>query len=187
MLSMWRAMSGRSTSPVGPRRRFHRRLRDAAERPSCHSKHIASRRTLLIVCSSPPYCSVQWPSLSIFLTSPRRVRLPEATPTVWPSMASYLRNHFGCNTDLTKDDGQDLPHFKKILTDLDMASAAQCRWKAASLHFKTHKGDEVHRPFHIDYILVSKRSVSAVKAFGVAAPADLMIDYDHSIISVTWM
>ena len=29
------------------------------------------------------------------------------------------------NTDLTKDDGRDLPHFKKMLTDLDMASAAQ--------------------------------------------------------------
>ena len=28
------------------------------------------------------------------------------------------------------------------------ASAAQSRWKAASLHFKTHKGDEVHRPSH---------------------------------------
>ena len=86
------------------------------------------------------------------------------------------------NTDLTKDDGRDLPHFKKMLTDLDMTSAAQSRWKAASLHFKTHKGDEVHRPSHIDYVLVSKRSVSAIKAFGVAAPADLMIDYDHSIL-----
>ena len=31
------------------------------------------------------------------------------------------------NTDLTKDDGRDLPHFKKMLTDLDMASAAQSR------------------------------------------------------------
>ena len=47
------------------------------------------------------------------------------------------------------------------------------------MHFKTHKGNEVHRPSHIDYILESKRSVSAVKAFGVAAPADLMIDSDH--------
>ena len=50
------------------------------------------------------------------------------------------------------------------------------------MHFKTHKGDEVHRPSHIDYILLSKRSVSAVQAFGVAAPEDLMIDYVHSIL-----
>ena len=65
------------------------------------------------------------------------------------------------NTDLSKDDGRDLPHFKRMLTDLDLVSAAQSRWKAASLHFKTHKGGEVHRPSQIDYILVSKRSVSA--------------------------
>ena len=63
-----------------------------------------------------------------------------------------------------------------------LVSAAQSRWKAASLHFKTHKGDEVHRPSHIDYVLVSKRSVSAVQAFGVAAPDELMIDYGHSIL-----
>ena len=31
------------------------------------------------------------------------------------------------NTDLTKDDGRDLPHFKRMLTDLDMVSAAQSR------------------------------------------------------------
>ena len=54
--------------------------------------------------------------------------------------------------------------------------------KAASLHFKTRKGDEVHQPSHIDYIMVSSRSVSAIKSFGVAAPADLMVDYDHSIL-----
>ena len=42
--------------------------------------------------------------------------------------------------------------------------------------------DEVHQPSHIDYVLVSKRSVSAIKAFGVTAPADLMVDYDHSIL-----
>jgi hypothetical protein len=86
------------------------------------------------------------------------------------------------NTDLTKDDGRDLPNFKRMLTDLNLVSAAQSRWKAASLHFKTHKGDAVHQPSHIDYILISSRSVSAIKAFGVAAPADLMIDYDHSIL-----
>ena len=86
------------------------------------------------------------------------------------------------NTDITKDDGRDLPHFKRMLTDWDMVSAAQSRWKAASLHFKTHKGGEVHRPSQIDCILVSKRSVSAVQAFGVAAPDDLMVDYDHSIL-----
>ena len=40
------------------------------------------RRAPLVVCSSPSYCSIQWPSLSIFLTSPRRVRLPVATQTV---------------------------------------------------------------------------------------------------------
>ena len=84
------------------------------------------------------------------------------------------------NTDLTKDDGRDLPDFKRMLTDLDMTSAAQSRWTAASLHFKPHKGDEVHRPSHIDYILVSKRSVSAVQAFGVAAPED----YVTTIISL---
>jgi hypothetical protein len=86
------------------------------------------------------------------------------------------------NTDLTKDDGRDLPNFKWMLTDLSLVSAAQSKWKAASLHFKTHKGDAVHQPSHIDYILISSRSVSAIKAFGVAAPADLMIDYDHSIL-----
>ena len=86
------------------------------------------------------------------------------------------------NTDLTNDDGRDLPHFKKMLTDLNLTSAAQSRWKAASLHFKTRKGDEVHQPSHIDYIMVSSRSVSAIKSFGVAAPADLMVDYDHSIL-----
>ena len=36
------------------------------------------------------------------------------------------------NTDLTKDDGRDLPLFKKMLTDLNTMSAAQSRWKAAS-------------------------------------------------------
>jgi hypothetical protein len=52
------------------------------------------------------------------------------------------------NTDLSKDDGRDLPHFKRMLTDLDLVSAAQSggRWKAANLHFKTHKGGEVHHP-----------------------------------------
>ena len=86
------------------------------------------------------------------------------------------------NTDLTKDEGRDLPNFKRMLTDLSLTSAAQSRWKSASLHFKTHKGDEVHRPSHIDYILISNRSVSAIKAFGVAAPVDLMVDYDHSVL-----
>ena len=86
------------------------------------------------------------------------------------------------NTDLTKDDGRDLPNFKRMLTDLSLVSAAQSRWKAASLHFKTHKGDAVHQPSHIDYILVSSRSVSAIKAFGMSAPAELMVDYDHSVL-----
>ena len=40
----------------------------------------------------------------------------------------------------------------------------------------------MHRPSHIDYILVSKRSISRVQAFGIAALEDLMIDYDHSIL-----
>ena len=80
------------------------------------------------------------------------------------------------NTDLTKDDGRDLPHFKRMLTDLSLTSAAQSRWKSASLHFKTRKGDEVHQPSHIDCILISNCSVSAIKAFGVAAPVDLMVD-----------
>ena len=53
---------------------------------------------------------------------------------------------------------------------------------AAGLHFKTHKGDKVHRPSQTDYILVSKRGVSAVQAFGIAAPDDLMINYDHAIL-----
>ena len=43
------------------------------------------------------------------------------------------------NTDLTKDDGRDLPHFKKMLTDLNMTRAAQSKWKAAILHFKLTK------------------------------------------------
>ena len=86
------------------------------------------------------------------------------------------------NTDLTKDDGRDLPHFKRMLTDLSLVSAAQSRWKAASLHFKTRKGDEVHQPSHIDYVMISSRSVSAIKEFGIATPPDLMVDYDHSIL-----
>jgi hypothetical protein len=75
----------------------------------------------------------------------------------------------GVNTDLSKDNGRDLPHFKRVLTDLGLVSAAQSRRKAARLHFKTHKGDKVHRPSQIDYILVSKRGGSAVQAFGIVA------------------
>ena len=46
-----------SVSPVRPHRRFHLPFRAAAERSSCHSRHIASRRTPLVVCLSPSYCS----------------------------------------------------------------------------------------------------------------------------------
>ena len=31
------------------------------------------------------------------------------------------------NTDVTKDDGRDLPHFKRMLTDISLVSAAQSR------------------------------------------------------------
>ena len=55
-------------------------------------------------------------------------------------------------------------------------------YRANGAHFKTHKGDAAHQPSHIDYILISSRSVSAIKAFGIAAPAELMIDYDHSVL-----
>ena len=54
------------------------------------------------------------------------------------------------NTDLTKDTRRDLSQFQRMLTDLGLVSAAQSRWKAASFHFKTHKGDEVHQPSQID-------------------------------------
>ena len=40
----------------------------------------------------------------------------------------------------------------------------------------------MRRPSKIDYILVSKRSASAVQAFGIAAPDDLMVDYGHSVL-----
>lgn len=40
------------------------------------------------------------------------------------------------NTDLTKDTGRDLSQSQRMLTDLGLVSAAQSRWKAASLHFK---------------------------------------------------
>ena len=40
----------------------------------------------------------------------------------------------------------------------------------------------MYQPSHIDYILISSRSVGAIKAFGVAAPVGLMVDYDHSIL-----
>jgi hypothetical protein len=40
----------------------------------------------------------------------------------------------------------------------------------------------VHQPSQIDYILVPKPSVSAVQAFGVAAPDDFVVDYDHSVL-----
>ena len=86
------------------------------------------------------------------------------------------------NTDLSKDDSRDLPQYQRMLTDLDLVSAAQSRWKANSLHFKTHEGDEVYQPSQIDYILVSKRGVSAVQAFGISAPDDLMIGFDHAIM-----
>ena len=71
------------------------------------------------------------------------------------------------------------------MEDLQLVSCARSRWKAGSLHFKTHRGDIVHRPSQIDYICISKRSRSSLLSFGVTAPDLLMLDFDHALLHCT--
>ena len=86
------------------------------------------------------------------------------------------------NTDLISRTGHDNRALQAMIDDLGLASCADARWSASSCVFKTHKGDEAHAPPHIDYILISKHSATAVRRFGIDADRDLMVDFDHAVL-----
>ena len=72
-----------------------------------------------------------------------------------------------------------------MIDDLGLVSCADARWPASSCVFKTHKGDEAHAASHIDYILISEHNATAVGQFGIDADRDLMVNFDHAVLSRT--
>ena len=86
------------------------------------------------------------------------------------------------NTDLISRTGYDNRALQTTIDDLRLASCANARWPASAYVFKTHKGDETRAASHIDYILISERSASAVRRFGIDADRDLMVDFDHAVL-----
>ena len=73
------------------------------------------------------------------------------------------------NTDLISRTGYDKRAFQTTIGDLGLVSCADARWPASSCVCKTHKGDETHASPHIDYILISTHSATAVRRFGIDA------------------
>ena len=86
------------------------------------------------------------------------------------------------NTDLISRTGYANRAFQAMIDDLGLASCADARWPASSCVFKAHKGDEAHASSHIDYILISKHSATAVRRFGIDADRGLMVDFDHAFL-----
>ena len=87
------------------------------------------------------------------------------------------------NTNLISRTGYDNRALQAMIGDLGgLVSCADARWPASSFVFKTHKGDEAHASSHIDYILISKHSATAVRRSGIDADCDLMVDFDHAVL-----
>ena len=86
------------------------------------------------------------------------------------------------NTDLISRTGYNNRALQIMIGDLGLVSCAGARWPASSCVFKTHKGDEAHAASHIDCILISEHSATAVRRFGIDADRDLMVDFDHAVL-----
>ena len=86
------------------------------------------------------------------------------------------------NTDIISRTGYDHRALQAMIDDLGLVGCADARWPASSCVFKTHKGDEAHTSSHLDYILISKHSATAVRRFGIDADRDLMVDFDHAVL-----
>ena len=65
---------------------------------------------------------------------------------------------------------------------LGLVSCADARWPTSSCVFKTHQGNEAHGPSHIDYILISEHSATAVWQSVIDADRDLTVDFDHAVL-----
>ena len=81
------------------------------------------------------------------------------------------------NTDLYAEHrrGKDRGTFLGMM-ELKLVSCGQAAWPRAHVSFVTHGGDSVHVGSHVDYILVSEASATAVRRFDVHADRNLCED-----------
>ena len=63
-----------------------------------------------------------------------------------------------------------------MLRHLRLGSCAEAAWPQTNQTFQTHGGDSTHSDSHIDYMLVTTSSASAVRRFGIDANPDTTED-----------
>ena len=78
------------------------------------------------------------------------------------------------NVDIHSRPGTDTDSYRTMMTKLGLMSCGEARWPGLHKSFKTRQGGVGQSPSHIDYILVSESSASAVRSFGIDANKTLI-------------
>ena len=84
------------------------------------------------------------------------------------------------NVDIQSRPGTDTDSYRTMMTKLGLMGCGEARWPGLHKSSKTRQGGVGQSPSHIDYILVSESSASAVYSFGIDANKTLMYDFDHN-------
>ena len=108
---------------------------------------------------------------------------------LWADLEMHLRHYAYCknttlilmgdlNTDVVTKKGKDESELVTMMDKLRLTSCAAAAWPESHIGFKTwHKGG---RATHIDYILMTSTSVSALRRFGIHRNEDFPSSIDHS-------
>ena len=82
------------------------------------------------------------------------------------------------NTDIYagRRRGKDSEALVQMMDGLKLTSAAEAAWPRSHASFMTHAGDSVHADSHIDYVLISEASATAVRRYGIHADPNLCED-----------
>ena len=108
---------------------------------------------------------------------------------LWADLEMHLRHYAYCknttlilmgdlNTDVVTKKGKDESELVSMMDKLRLTSCAAAAWPESHVGFKTwHKGG---RATHIDYILMTSTSISALRRFGIHRNEDFPSSIDHS-------
>ena len=82
------------------------------------------------------------------------------------------------NTDIYAESrqGKDSKALFAIMRGLRLGSCAEAAWPQTHRTFQTHGGDSAHSDSHIDYMLMTSSSASAIRRFGIDANPDITED-----------
>ena len=108
---------------------------------------------------------------------------------LWADLEMHLRRYAYCknttlilmgdlNTDVVTKKSKDESELVTMMDKLRLTSCATAAWPESHSGFKTwHKGG---RATHIDYILMTSTSISALRRFGIHRNEDFPSSIDHS-------